>query len=172
MKNFILLFLLVLLSSCTATKVAYDYDKKNDFTKYKTYNLYPDIETGFNQLNDKRLFFQIDSVMQVRGLKKSDTPDLHINIVSKEYQNTNSGTVGIGIGGTGRNVGVGVSGGVPVGAPRTYKQIVFDIIDVKRNELVWQAISDSPYNKDASPDQKDRFFFKLIEKVFKKFPLQ
>ncbi|NAS32315.1 DUF4136 domain-containing protein [Flavobacteriaceae bacterium R38] len=169
MKKLILL-ILVLVVSCSGPRVVYDYDKKVSFDDFKTYNFYPEMKTGLSQLDDKRLFFQVDSVLQSKGFTKSETPSFYINMVSEEFLNDNRSSIGIGLGGTGRSVGVGVSGGIPIGNPQTNREIVFDLIDVERNELMWQASAISVVREKTTPIQKEAYFRNMIKKVFKKFP--
>lgn len=160
----------LLICACSTPRVLYDYDKKVNFESYKTYGFYPEIQTGLSELDNKRLFFQLDSVLQLAGYIKSQTPDFYINITSQEYQGVNNNSVGIGIGGTGRNVGVGISGGIPIGGPQINQEIIFDLIDAKNNELFWQASSTSPLRTNLTPLKKEAHFRKIVGKVFKKFP--
>ena len=50
-----MLFLIVVISSCSPIYVNYDYEKGIDFKKYITYNYYSDLETGLSELDTKRL---------------------------------------------------------------------------------------------------------------------
>ncbi|NER15141.1 DUF4136 domain-containing protein [Leptobacterium flavescens] len=170
MKKLGVLLILCVVVSCGVPSVVYDYDKKTSFDQYKTYGIFPDIQTGLSELDNKRLFFQLDSVLQSKGFRRSVTPDFHINVVAEEYQDVNRNSVGIGIGGTGRNVGVGVSGGIPIGGSRLTQRVVFDLIDVKRNELFWQASAAAPVRTKTTPVQREEHFRKMVAKVFAKFP--
>jgi len=164
-------FLLVLfLVSCSSPRVAFDYDKKIDFTNYRSYNYYPDMETGMNQLDDKRLIRSLDSLLQEKGFSRVDDPDIYINIMSEEYESQNPGSIGLGVGGGGRNSGIGVSGGIPIGGVSLTQELIFDIVDVKRSELLWQATSKSKVYKKSTPLQREKYFRKIVEKVFNRFP--
>ncbi|WP_340063525.1 DUF4136 domain-containing protein [Ascidiimonas aurantiaca] len=164
-------FLLVLFFvSCSSPRVVFDYDKKVDFTNYRSYNYYPDMETGMNQLDDKRLVRSMDSILQERGFSRVKDPDIYINIISEEYESQNPASIGIGLGSGGRNSGIGVSGGIPVGSVSLTQELVFDIIDVKRNELLWQATAKSKVSKTYTPLQREKYFRSIVEKVFNQFP--
>ena len=78
MKIFLTLVLSVMVLSCGAT-VAVDYDDSTDFNQYKTYNFYPDIESGLNELDDKRIIKITDSLLQQRGFVRSESPQFYIN---------------------------------------------------------------------------------------------
>jgi len=85
----ILPVLLLMLTACSSVHVNTDYDKKVDFTQYKTYAYY---KTGIDKveisdLDKKRILRSIDEVMLAKGFTKSDTPDLLININAKAEKN-------------------------------------------------------------------------------------
>ncbi|WP_353778890.1 DUF4136 domain-containing protein [Winogradskyella sp. 3972H.M.0a.05] len=169
MKTLKLLVLSLVLVSCGAT-VNYDYDKKTDFTKYKTYNYFSDIKSGLSELDMKRLLNELDAAMQARGFQKSDDPDFYIDIKSSEYQNNNGSNVGVGVGGGGRNVGGGISIGLPIGSSKLSRQIILDFVDKDRESLFWQAVSESSYNPNATPEKREANFKALVEKILSKYP--
>lgn len=171
--KFIRTYLLVLLLvSCAPIHVNYDYEKQTDFTKYKTYNYYSDIESGLSELDTKRLLNALDEALSLKGLTLSDNPDFYIDITSSEFQNSQRNSVGVGVGGSGRNVGGGISIGLPIGQPKLSRQIVFDFHDEKGIGLFWQAVSESGYNPNASPEQKEARMKSIVEKVLKGYPPQ
>ena len=86
------------ISSCSSTKVNYDFEKTTDFTVYKTYNYYIDMQTGLNELDSKRLLKAIDNQLTIKGIVLSDNPDFLINIKSSEYQEPQNSSVGVGVG--------------------------------------------------------------------------
>lgn len=170
MKKFFYVFLLALLASCNSIRVTYDYEKTSDFSKYKTYNYYSDIQTGMSELDNKRFFSALNEALQAKGLSMSQTPDFFIDIQTTQYQSGSQSSVGFGLGGGGGNVGGGVSVGVPVGQAAMNRQIVFDFVDENGLGLFWQAISDSGYNPDASPEVREAQFKAIVEKVLEGFP--
>ncbi|MCX2720712.1 DUF4136 domain-containing protein [Lentiprolixibacter aurantiacus] len=170
MKKIILPILLILLASCGAVRVNYDYSQETDFSVYTTYDYYPDMDTGLSQLDTKRLLRVVDSVMQIRGFSISDQPDFYINIQSSVYRDATSSSVGVGMGGTGRNVGGGISVGVPLGGSGITREIVFDFVDADRDALFWQAVSNSNYRENASPSTRERVLREVVAKVFSKYP--
>ena len=169
MKHFSIVLLTVLFISC-GTSVGVDYDKEVDFSQYTTYNFFPDIESGLNGLDEKRIMHATDSLLQTRGFVKSDAPQLYINFYAKENLRSSRNTIGIGVGGGGGNVGVGVSGGIPIGG-RIYEQaITMDFIDVSNDDLIWQAVAKADLKENADPEQKKQHYKKVISKILKKFP--
>lgn len=168
-KLFSLLFVLVLFS-CNALRVQYDYEKTTDFTSYTTYNYFSDIETGLSDLDTKRLLKALDIAMQSKGMLLSEEPDFYINIESKIYQTANGNTVGVGVGGTGTSIGGGVSVGIPVGQPKMKREITFDFVDTKKDALFWQAIGADTYKENQTPEQRELHLQVIVNKVLDKYP--
>lgn len=169
MKRLIVTIFVLTLVSC-GTTVGIDYDKGTDFSQYTTYNFFPDIQSGLSELDDKRIMRATDSIMQVRGFEKSDTPHLYINFFASEVLTNSRNTIGIGIGGGGRNVGGGISGGIPIGGKLINQQLTVDFIDVANDDLVWQAVADGDYKEKASPRQKEAYYASVLAKILKKYP--
>ena len=170
MKNCLAFLSLLLLFSCGGVRVNYDYEKTTDFTQYKTYNYYANLNTGLSELDNKRLLDALDDAMTAMGYSLAEHPDFFVDIKSSEYQEPSRNNVGVGIGGTGRNVGGGVSIGIPVGQSNISRQIVFEFIDENKAGLFWQAVSESSYNPKASPEKREALFKAIVTKVFEGFP--
>ncbi|WP_250432984.1 DUF4136 domain-containing protein [Hanstruepera flava] len=166
MKKLALIIYLLLFVSCGVT-VNYDYQKGTDFTKYKTYHYFDNMETGLSQLDNKRFFRQLNIALEAKGFTMSNDPDFLIDIASSYRQDTQSSTsVGFGVG-TG---GGGVSVGVPVGDGNLSRQIIFDFVDAQTEQLVWQAASNEPYMPENTPEAREAQFKVVIDKVLQGFP--
>ncbi len=165
-----LLFGLMLATACAPIYVTHDYEKTVDFNNYKSYNYYADIETGMSQLDDKRLFKALDDALQNRGYTLSESPDFFIDIKTSEFQQARGNTVGVGVGSAGRNGGGGISIGLPIGQSQLGRQIVFEFVDEDGIGLIWQAVSESDYRPNATPEKRETQFIAIVEKVLKKFP--
>jgi|TARA_R110000851_G_scaffold207537_3_gene359864 hypothetical protein len=169
MKLLSILFISILLISCGAT-VAVDYDKQVDFSKYNSYNYFPTIDSGLNQLDDNRIKQITDSLLQQRGFVKSETPQIYVNFYTRESVSSSRNTIGIGIGSGGGNMGVGVSGGIPIGGNVINQQLTMDFIDVEKDDLVWQAVADGEMKERATPKQKEAYYVSVIQKILKNYP--
>jgi hypothetical protein len=156
--------------SCGATRVNYDYDKTTDFSAYTTYGYFADIETGLSQLDERRLINAMDAILQSKGLLFSEEPDMLINIQSTVLRGQATNAVGVGLGGGGGAVGGGISVGIPVGGPNVAREIKIDLVDAKKDLLIWQAISESPYKEGDSPMIKEKKMQELVVKIFEKYP--
>nr|WP_299385687.1 DUF4136 domain-containing protein [Allomuricauda sp.] len=170
MKCLCPLILIFLLVSCAGVRVDYDYDKSTNFNNYASYNYFSDVETGLSELDERRLLRALDSTLQAKGFLLAEEPDFYINILSSEFRNSPNNAVGVGIGGTGRNVGGGISVGLPLGNSGIQRQIQFDFVDAQKNALFWQATAESGYRENASPSVREDRLRALVKKVFSKFP--
>ncbi len=170
MKGIGYILLVLLFTSCHVVRVQTDYEKETDFSNYSTYNYYNDMETGLSALDEKRLVKVLDAVMQSKGLLLSEEPDFLINIRSGIFKAPRSNTVGVGVGGTGRNVGGGVSVGIPIGQSNVQREISFDFVDSQKDMLIWQAISKSHLNENVTPLEREKKLQDIMEKTLSKYP--
>ena len=150
MKKTIVFFLVSVLLSCSSVRVNYDYQQGTDFTGYTTYNYFSEMDTGLSQLDEQRLIRVLDSALTTKGIRMSEEPTFLINIKSEVYQRAAGNTVGVGVGGGGRNVGGGVSVGIPIGTSSINRAILFDFVDAQRKQLIWQADTESGFRDNAS----------------------
>ncbi|GAA4948932.1 DUF4136 domain-containing protein [Algibacter agarivorans] len=162
--------LTLLIISCAPIRVNYDFDKQTDFQQYKTYNYYTDMETGLSELDTKRLLDALDAKMTTKGFSLSDTPDFFIDIKSIEYQDPQRQTVGVGVGGSGRNVGGGISIGLPIGQAHVNRQITIDFVDENKKQLFWRAVSESSFNPKSAPEKRKARLNAIVEKALTQYP--
>jgi len=170
MKYLQALLVIILMVSCNAIRVNYDYDKETDFSAYTTYNYYADMETGLSELDVKRLLAAMDIALQTKGLLFSEEPDMWINIKSNTFRTQPNNSVGVGVGGAGRSVGGGVSIGIPVGQANLQREIQFDFVDAKKDMLFWEASSISAFKENDLPIVRERRLQELVDKVLAKYP--
>ncbi|WP_027127074.1 DUF4136 domain-containing protein [Gelidibacter mesophilus] len=171
MKKSLLLFgLAVLVMSCTAVRVNYDYEKTTDFNAYKTYNYYNDMNMGMSELDAKRFLAALDAGLQAKGMSVSDSPDFLIDIKSNTFQEARNSNVGVGVGGGGGNVGGGISIGIPVGQANINREILFEFVDNNKSGLFWQAVSESSFQPNAKPEVRESQFKAIVEKVLSGYP--
>lgn len=170
MKYISILLVFLFVSSCAPIRVTYDYEKTTDFKIYKTYNYYANVNTGLSELDTKRLLDALDNALQANGYTLSQTPDFFIDIKSSEYQEAARNNVGVGLGGTGGNIGGGISIGIPVGQNKLNRQIIFEFVDENSTGLFWQAVSESSYSPNASPEKREALYKAIVTKVLEGFP--
>lgn len=170
MKTIVPILIVLSLSSCSAVKVQYDYDKTTDFQSYTTYNYYPELETGLNGLDAKRLMAAIDSTMRGRGILLSEEPEFYVAIIGRSFEAPRNNTVGVGLGGSGRSVGGGLSVGIPVGAAKVQREIRLDFVDSQKDELFWQAVTTASFREYISPELREEKLRAMVNKAFEKYP--
>lgn len=170
MKTSLAIIVLSFIVTGCGVQVAYDYDRNFNFSKVRTYDYYPSMQSGMSQLDERRLMRSLDSLMASRGYQIGVSPDVYINIKSSSRPKPVNSAVGIGIGGSSRNIGGGVSVGVPIGQPDQYREIVFDLVDVKNDELIWQAVSESTISTSMTPEARAAQLKSVVDKVFSKYP--
>lgn len=175
MKNLKLIPVLIiaaLLASCNAVHVNADFDKNIDFTQYKTYAFY---KTGIDKaeisdLDKKRILRSVDIEMQKKGFTKSDTPDLLINIFTKEKQQVDVNQFNMGWGyGWGMGWNPWMWGGNTT-AVNSYTQgtLFIDLIDAKKKEMVWQGEGQGNLTKNT--EEKDAVISEFVARILEQYP--
>lgn len=170
MKFFPYIILAIFVSSCGGPRAVYDYDETAGFSNISTYQIFADLETGMNQLDEQRLITILNEQLAQKGFTTSQEPQIFVNFYSTEYQTPTSNSVGIGVGGSGRNVGVGISGGIPLGGPENYRRVTFDFIDVQKDVLIWQAVVEGKFDNNTSPERRAEQLRTLVEEALKGYP--
>lgn len=170
MKAYRFLILIFLVSACNAPRSYIDYDEQVNFSAISSYSLFPELRSGLSELDQERLIRSLEAGFREEGLSRTSEPDILVNVYSEEFLEQSGNSLGIGVGGTGRNVGVGISGGIPLGGPNTWLSLTFDIIDAEKDELIWQAVVQSKFDKDASPEKRQAAFDRMVAKALQDFP--
>ena len=170
MKKGLLIVLSIFIFSCASVQVNYDYERGTDFSAYKTYNYYEPMTMGLSELDTKRFLDALDAGLQAKGMHLSDTPDFLINIKSNQYQEYQKSNVGVGVGGSGRNVGGGISIGIPVGQASINRELIVEFIDDQKRGLFWQAVSASKYQPNAKPEARAAQFDAIVAKILSEYP--
>lgn len=170
--KFIPLLLLYFLVSCQAVHINSDYDKTIDFSKFKTYAFY---KTGIDKveisdLDKKRILRSIDQEMTQKGFTKSETPDLLINISTKEREqvNVNQFNAGFGYGwGFGWNP-MFWGGGMNNVSTFAEGTLLIDLIDSSKKELIWQGEGVGHLTKNT--DRKDQNIKEFVSRILSQYP--
>lgn len=170
MKNLFFLLGLFFLIACGPSKVKYDFDKQANFSKYRTYHIYPEVKSGLSELDEKRVVEQLERVLSLKGIRKSDTPDMYVNFFSNQFETPSNKSIGVGIGTFGRRVGGTVSGGIPVGGNVLNENLTIDLIDVETGSMVWQGSISSSISRRQTPEERELFLGDLLTRIFQKYP--
>ena len=169
MKTLLQFMCLLVLCSCGPV-INYDYEHTTNFSQYKTYNFFDDIESGMSELDENRFKEALKTVFKAKGYEMSDTPDFFVDIQSELYEVAQDGGFGVGVGGTGGNMGGGMSIGIPMGQNTPRRVIILEFLDKDRRTLFWQAVARGPYKQNASPEKRQADFLKLADKILSGYP--
>ena len=163
-------FFLLMLMSCSSSKVIYDYDKEVDFASYKTYHFFENAGEGLNKFDADRMISSIDSILSKRGFIKQENPDFFIDFKANKTENLNRNTIGIGFGNYGGNSGVGVSGGIPIDNKKYIEEIKIDFVTNKEQQLFWQGILASKISEKTTPEKRILYFYEVANKILAGYP--
>jgi len=175
----ITILLLFMLSSCGSSISVYsDFDKSTDFSQYKTYAFHKkSIErVQISELDKKRILQAIDYELGKKGMTKSETPDLLVNIFTKEREEVdvnqyyNGWGYGWGYGWRGY-YGYGYPyywGGYPYVSTSVEGTLFIDFIDTKKNELIWQGEGVGYLTQDRS--KKEAVINEFVAKILAQYP--
>ena len=139
MRGYLLypLLLGVFLAGCgPSLQVSSDYDKRVDFSTYKTFELYSGAKTNISSLNQDRILNSIKAEMQGKGFRQDGgAPDLLVNtsVIVKNNVEVNSNTNYYGYGGVVRPYywGDGMASSYTTYDVSHYKtgSLIIDIVD-------------------------------------------
>lgn len=172
--------LLVLAVGGCAPKMAIDYDKAADFTRYRTYAWNPGTPLK-NPLMDRRIVTAIDDQLANKAFRKTETnPDILISYhaaLSEEvhYYTTSHGvghgpSWGRGYGRYGRWGGWGASSWMSKTTPTTLTigTLNVDLYDAKDKQMIWRGSASETISDD--PEKNSEAIREVIATMFEKFP--
>ena len=167
------LMLLFVLDSCSSVSVNSDYDKKVDFSPYKTFAFHKTAidKVEISDLDKKRILHSIDEVMTSKGFTKSDNSDLLIAFFTKEREQVNVNQFNMGWGyGWGFGWNPYLWGGNTTVTRYPEGTLYIDIIDAKKKELIWQGEGQGVLTKDTH--KKDEVIKEFVTKILEQYPPQ
>jgi len=175
MKKFFLFWSIsIFLSNCSSIKVYSDFDNDIDFSNYKTFAYFrPEIDkVDISDLDKRRILRALDKEMNLKGLSKSETPDLLIGFTTKAKDKiyvTNYNNFSWGWGwGWGFNPWFWGSPGFNTVSTKTEGTLYVNIIDATTKQLVWQGkgrggIDENTKNRD---ERISLFVKEIVEKGY------
>ena len=168
------LLLIFLVVSCSSVNVYNDYDKKVDFTQFKTFAFYkPGVDkVEISDLDKKRILKSIEAEMLAKGFTKSENPDLLVNFFTKsrEQVDVNAFNNNWGYGyGYGWNPYIWGGNRTTV-RTSTQGTLFVDLIDAKKKEMVWQGEGQGEIFKNQN-DKEERIQ-EFVTEILKQYPPQ
>jgi len=160
--------LVIIMAGCAGIKVSTDYDRKADFSKYKTFNFSKEVDkVSLNDLNRRRLKDAISKEMEAKGFQISTTPDVLVNAFVKgktKYTATAN---------TNYNGGMYYRGW---GSSNTYVDVnksiegtlFIDLIDVQEKKMIWEGVAEGLVNPRT--ETREDKINTVVALIFKTFP--
>lgn len=170
MKKYMILFLLIGAVSCASVKTVFDYDKKVDFTQFKTYQLTKDdLEESVGTFNRERILTATETELTAKGLSKSDNPDLLVNahIKSKtQVQATATSTGGYGAYGWYRG------GGTTYIDYDEYTEgtLFITIAEADSETIIWQGAGSKTLDENVSADKREANINYAVKQILSNYP--
>ena len=175
MRKITILFLFIsVLFSCNTIRVSSDFNKNTDFSKLKTYAFSKNgiDKVKINDIDKKRILRAIDVELYNKGYRKSSIdPDFTINFFTETNQKVNyypsSNYYGSAVpyGGMGH-----YASSWYLNSFKYNEGVLFiDIVDNKKNELVWQGIGKG-YIYNDKPEKKSEKINEMVGKILLQFP--
>lgn len=184
LNNFVLTFLtLMLMVSCSSTKVISDLNSSYSFNSVKSYAIkYEDDKqpssVKINVLNKSRIERYITQEMNDRGLVlDAEQPDVILVYSAKvDVEHSISSSGSISTGSTGRR---GHRSGFASGSKQASLEtntngiLTIEMKDAENNNMVWYSQGNrSVDNKKAISNKADEFFSTLISKMMNELPIE
>ncbi|WP_455207006.1 DUF4136 domain-containing protein [Kaarinaea lacus] len=176
--SYVLIFLL--LWSCAGNKASVDYDTSVDFNTYRAYawSEKTDEATSKSKVDSplvhQRVRESIEENLKVKGLQRVDAAQADILVsyhLSVAVTGHTSSSVSFGVGSFGPHSSVGLSVGVPVGG-RTIEEgtLVIDLIDAKKNSVVWQGAASRQLARSPTPEKMKAAVDEVVVEILGGYP--
>ena len=124
------------------------------------------LEVQISEFDKKRILHAIDVELTNKGMTKSETPDLLVNIITKEREQLNVSQFNTGFGyGWGWGWNPFFWGGNQTFVNSTPEGTLYiDLIDAKKKELIWegQGVGTLTQNRDRKEQQINEFVAKIL----------
>lgn len=177
MKKYLSILILFAFVGCSTVKVAYDYDKQADFSKYKTYTISEETMkmAGVNQLNRDRIVNAVEAAMATKGFTKAENADviLDIRIKGEEVQTataTTSGGYGAGYGYGRWGYGGGFST-TTVNYDKYVEGTLFiTLVDKATEKIAWQGTGTKTIDENASAEKREQNIDYAVQQIFMNYP--
>jgi len=174
----VLLAVMVLAGCSSGPNIITNSSPDFSLLNYKTFGFFQPLSTdrgNVQSLESKQLISSTTRELEMSGLRRDDrNPDLLVNFVlsSREtLQSRPSSSVGVhhGRGRYGTWGGYSMSASTTEVVQRTEGTLGVDIVDVSRNQLVWEGAATARVT-DSMRQNRDQVLDSAIADIFAKFP--
>lgn len=157
---FFSVFMLLLVSSCKSTYIAYDYAKDADFAKYVSFNFY-EPSSGLTDQENESMMDEIQNNLEEKGLESKLIAKSSIHFEVAFYE-TNVSNVPITI--------FEVTSGIDLSRSNFYMELTIEVADALTNELLWQGVIEKRINSGLNEENKDKIFKEMVDEVMATYP--
>ena len=176
MIRYFLFFVLIpfSLTTCNSVSVAADYDRSAAFETYNSFAFYKEgiDKAKISDLDKRRILRAVESELLSKGFVKSESPDLLINIFTKEQQQVNVYNQNFGMNGWGWGWGWGWGPNIGLNQTSVTNSsrgtLYIDMIDAQRKELIWQGIGEGYLS--IRLEKKEARIKEFVAAVMAKYP--
>ncbi len=176
MKKWSLVLMVALIGlavSCSSITTQFDYERGEDFSRFKTFSFLPvPPELAKNQLVVKRIGNAIVANLATKGLTEDENnPDLLIAVHTEIKDKVNVTSYGYGYA---PRYSYGYWGGAGMGGTdvRQYEEgtLIIDMVDAQQKEMVWRGMASKALPSSPTPEKIDKLIDDVIAKIFEKYP--
>ncbi len=159
---FVLLMVITTIGCYPIYGVGYDYDKKSDFSEYRTYDWLPISPEAWMKSSDVKYIEEaVNTQLEAKGRKMSSkNPDFFVSVqVAKD--------------GELRVTDYSLLYGQPVEpGKRVHKEgtLVLDFVDAKSRNLIWRGWARAELRQIKAPEKRAQRINSAVEKILKNFP--
>ncbi len=166
-RKWFALLLLLAMASGPAMAVSVDYDRENDFSKYKTF-AWREGRTARSEMNEKRIRDAVNANLEAAGLVRTEgEADLYVlSYVSVEgEERVNVEQIGYGGYWGGYTTSIVHVQEIKVGT------LMVDMLDGETETLVWRGIAQKTLKrKGYASVEAEKLINKIVGKLYKKYP--
>ena len=161
--------LMLCVTSLFAATVTVDFDKKADFSKYKSYSWAKKPSIG-NPLAEERIIEILDKELQARGMQKVDEGqgDLLLAVSAAVDKQTRLDTFYDGYAGYGYGGWAAPMGSTTVATTYRVGTLLVDLFDASNKQLVWRGQASDALS--TKPETNQKKMTKIAKKLFAKYP--
>lgn len=171
MKKLAFIPLLILAMSCSSIKVAYDYDKQTDFSKFKTYAFSPETLTlPVDDINRGRIISAVETELAAKGFTKSETPDAIVDILIKGKQVQTATATNTGGGPWRYGYGGGFSSTYVSYDSYVEGTMFITLIDKSTEKIVWQGTGTKTIDESASAEKREANINYSVKQIMTNYP--
>ncbi len=161
----------LLLAGC-ASKVSYDYNPDYPFASQDSFAFDTKTKSGASSLDERRLRTAIEQALAAKGVREtSEAADMRVRYRIEDTRRLESSGLSFGFGIGAGHGGIGVSTAPPA---REVKegQLVLEIIDPARDEVIWSAVSRRNLRADMEPRERAKFIDEIVREMLANYPPQ